>query len=62
MYGVLVGKTNGPIAKGAAITTANIHHAASDFKLGERKLNWHKPEVDKFAMRTFLGITGQMDL
>ncbi|MBC7399251.1 MAG: altronate dehydratase [Mucilaginibacter sp.] len=55
MYGVLVGKTNGPIAKGAAITTANIHHAASDYKLGERKLNWHKPEVDKFAGRTFLG-------
>jgi altronate hydrolase len=55
MYGVLVGKTNGPIAKGEAITTSNIHHAASDFKLGERKLNWHKPEVDKFAMRTFLG-------
>jgi altronate hydrolase len=55
MYGVLVGKTNGFIAKGAAITTANIHHAASDFKLGERKLDWHKPEVDKFARRTFLG-------
>jgi altronate hydrolase len=55
MYGVLVGKTNGPIAKGAAITTANIHHAASEYKLGERKLNWHKPEVDKFAGRTFLG-------
>ncbi|MDB5155352.1 MAG: altronate dehydratase [Mucilaginibacter sp.] len=55
MYGVLVGKTNTPIAKGSAITVDNIHHAASDFKLGERKLNWHKPEVDKFAGRTFLG-------
>lgn len=55
MYGVLVGKTNQPIAKGTAITTENIHHAAGDFKLGERKLNWHKPEVDKFAQRTFLG-------
>jgi altronate hydrolase len=55
MYGVLVGKTNQPIAKGSAITVDNIHHAASDFKLGERKLNWHKPEVDKFAQRTFLG-------
>jgi altronate hydrolase len=55
MYGVLVGKTNKPIAKGSAITVDNIHHAASDFKLGERKLNWHKPEVDKFAQRTFLG-------
>ncbi|MDB5003297.1 MAG: altronate dehydratase [Mucilaginibacter sp.] len=55
MYGVLVGKTNQPIAKGTAITVDNIHHAASDFKLGERKLNWHKPQVDKFAQRTFLG-------
>lgn len=55
MYGVLVGKTNGPIAKGAAITTANIHHAASEYKLGKRKLDWHKPGVDKFAGRTFLG-------
>ncbi len=55
MYGVLVGKTNQPIAKGSAITVDNIHHAASDFKLGERKLNWHKPEVDKFAGRTFFG-------
>jgi altronate hydrolase len=55
MYGVLVGKTNQAIAKGSAITVDNIHHAASDFKLGERKLNWHSPEVDKFAQRTFLG-------
>jgi altronate hydrolase len=55
MYGVLVGKTNQPIARGTAITVDNIHHAASDFTLGERKLNWHRPEVDKFAGRTFLG-------
>jgi altronate hydrolase len=55
MYGVLVGKTNQPIAKGTAITVDNIHHAASGFTLGERKLNWHRPEVDKFAGRTFLG-------
>jgi altronate hydrolase len=55
MYGVLVGKTNQAIPKGSAITVDNIHHAASDFKLGERKLNWHRPEVDKFAGRTFLG-------
>jgi altronate hydrolase len=55
MYGVLVGKTNQPIAKGTAITVDNIHHAASGFTLGERKLDWHKPEVDQFAQRTFLG-------
>lgn len=55
MYGVLVGKANYHILKGSAITVDNIHHAASDFKLGERKLAWHKPAVDKFAGRTFLG-------
>jgi altronate hydrolase len=55
MYGVLVGKANHHIPKGSAITVENIHHAASDFNLGERKLNWHKPKVDKFTDRTFLG-------
>ncbi|MFD2864990.1 UxaA family hydrolase [Mucilaginibacter antarcticus] len=55
MYGVLVGKTNKPLAKGTGITTDNIHHAASGYKLGDRKLDWHKPQVDQFAQRTFLG-------
>lgn len=55
MYGVLVGKTNRPLPQGEAITTENIHHAASDFKLGERKLDWQKPTVTAFKDRTFMG-------
>jgi altronate hydrolase len=55
MYGVLVGKANHHIPKGSAITVGNIHHAAADFKLGDRKLNWHKPAVDQFAGKTFMG-------
>lgn len=55
MYGVLVGKANRQLAKGEAITTENIYHAANDFKLGKRKLDWHKPDVSGFLNRTFLG-------
>ncbi|MGK9117795.1 UxaA family hydrolase [Olivibacter jilunii] len=55
MYGVLVGKTNRAIGKGEAITTENIYHAANDFKLGKRKLDWHKPDVSRFSNRSFLG-------
>lgn len=55
MYGVLVGKTNKQLNKGDAITTDNIYHAASDFKLGKRKLSWHKPDVSNFSNRSFLG-------
>lgn len=55
MYGVLVGKTVRPLLKGEIITTENIYHAASDFQLGKRKLDWHVPEVSHFVDRTFLG-------
>jgi len=55
MYGVLVGKTNSALAQGTLITTENIHHAANDFKLGKRKLDWHQPDVSGFVNRTFMG-------
>jgi len=55
MYGVLVGKTNEALVKGEAITTKNIHHAASDFKLSKRKLDWEQPDVTRFVDKTFLG-------
>jgi len=55
MYGVLVGKATQFIPRGAAITTQNIEHAANDFRLGERKLNWHQPDTSKWANRTFMG-------
>jgi len=55
MYGVLVGKTNRQLAQGEAITTENIYHAASPFKLGKRKLDWVKPDVSAFADKIFMG-------
>ncbi|WP_257667778.1 UxaA family hydrolase [Parapedobacter tibetensis] len=55
MYGVLVGKTNVALPQGETITTQNIHHAADEFKLGERRLDWQKPDVSAFEGRTFMG-------
>ena len=55
MYGVLVGKADKPIPQGAAITTGNIHHASSDFELGQRKLQWEKPDVSKWKEKHFMG-------
>ncbi|HSN08204.1 MAG TPA: altronate dehydratase family protein [Hanamia sp.] len=55
MYGVLVGKAETEIPKGARITTSNVKHASSGFEVGERKTGWHKPDVSKFVNRTFNG-------
>ena len=55
MYGVLVGKAQTFIPRGSAITTANVKHAANSFEVGERKLNWQKPDTSKFINKTFLG-------
>jgi altronate hydrolase len=55
MYGVLVGKAQKPIARGGVITTLNLKHAAHGFQIGERKLDWRKPDISKFANRTFKG-------
>jgi altronate hydrolase len=55
MYGVLVGKAQTFIPKGSRITTSNVKHAASGFEVGERKLEWAKPDVSKFINKTFMG-------
>ena len=55
MYGVLVGRASKPIVQGEAITTQNMYHASSDFVLGDRKLDWQKPDVSDFAGKTFNG-------
>ncbi|GAA4137618.1 altronate dehydratase family protein [Sphingobacterium kyonggiense] len=55
MYGVLVGKLNYDLDAGVLINTENLRHAAEDFKLGERKLAWTKPNVQAFEGRTFNG-------
>ena len=55
MYGVLVGKMNIAVAAGTGLNTQNLRHAADDFKVGTRKLDWVKPDVSGFAGRTFQG-------
>jgi len=55
MYGVLVGKAQQPIRRGGLISTSNVKHAASDFTVGERKTQWHTPDVSAFSGRTFNG-------
>lgn len=55
MYGVLVGMVNYNLNEGALITVENLRHASQDFKLGNRKLDWHKPDVSAFVNRTFRG-------
>ncbi|MCY4781351.1 altronate dehydratase family protein [Sphingobacterium sp. UT-1RO-CII-1] len=55
MYGVLVGRMNQDVKAGELITTDNLRHASEDFKMGERKLTWTKPNVSAFLGRTFDG-------
>src|SRR6201985_3165795 len=55
MYGVLVGKATTDIPKGGLVSTENIHHASSEFHLGQRKLDWHRPDNSRFEGRTFMG-------
>lgn len=55
MYGVIVGVALEYLAKGTAITLQNIKHASEAFDLGERKLNWDKPDISKWENKTFDG-------
>lgn len=55
MYGVLVGRVNRDLQVGERIDISNLRHASDDFKLGERKLHWHKPDVSMFLDKRFKG-------
>ncbi|MBC8986215.1 altronate dehydratase [Pedobacter sp. N36a] len=55
MYGVLVGKATTPILKGGLMTTDNIHHASQDYSFRDMNYQWQKPDVSRFANRTFNG-------
>ncbi len=55
LYGITVGKAIQPIAKGEAITTANIKHVAEGYQLRERKTDWHAPDVSRWKGQTFMG-------
>ena len=55
MYGVLVGKAQSDIAAGGLLSTANVKHAANSFLTEQHQYNWHQPDNNKFADRTFNG-------
>ena len=55
MYGVLIGKTKMPVQKGYGLNTSNLKHAASGFEVGERHTTWNKPDVSRWAGKTFNG-------
>lgn len=55
MYGVLVGKANTGITAGGLLTTNNIRHAVNNFSTGERKTDWHMPDVSKWRSKMFNG-------
>ena len=55
MYGVLVGLATKAIPKGCRISTENIRHAAGDYSLQSRSLQWSAPDHSRFAGRSFMG-------
>jgi altronate hydrolase len=55
MYGSLVGKATNSILQGETLTTKNVMHASSDYKIGNEKLSWEAPNIDAFKNRTFNG-------
>jgi altronate hydrolase len=56
MYGVIVGKAMMDIPKGTVVTVNNVHHDTADnIDVSYRNLNWPKPDISKFANRTFMG-------
>jgi len=55
MYGVLVGKAITDLPQGETLTTENMYHAASEFHLRERRMEWQKPDVSAFKDLTFMG-------
>jgi altronate hydrolase len=55
MYGVLVGRAKNDLPVGVRISTENIRHASSEYRLGNRKTNWHIPNTEEWKKRTFNG-------
>ena len=55
MYGVLVGKVNYDLKQGSLIEVNNLRHASEDFRLGQRKLDWERPDLNRVKGKTFWG-------
>lgn len=55
MYGVLVGKAQGPIPRGAVISTENLKHDADPYEVRGGMYQWTPPDVSAWEGRTFMG-------
>lgn len=55
MYGVLVGKANETIEKGAVLTISNVKHESEKVTQKTDTIGWTAPRIDKWKDRTFLG-------
>lgn len=55
MYGVLVGKTQYDVLQGSRMTTDNTKHATEPYIYRKTNYQWHQPNIDKYANRTFQG-------
>ncbi len=55
MYGVLIGKATRPIPAGTRISRENVVHDSEEYRVGQRRTDWKRPDVSKFNNRTFNG-------
>jgi altronate hydrolase len=55
MYGVLIGKATRPIPTGTRISRENVVHDSEEYRVGQRRTDWKRPDVSKFNNRTFNG-------
>jgi altronate hydrolase len=55
LYGVLVGETTRPVARGQALTTENLVHQSDDFAWNDIADLWTPPNTSHFQEKTFDG-------
>ena len=55
MYGVLVGKTQFDVKKGARMNVENTKHAAEPYAYRDVEYVWQAPDISKFENKTFDG-------
>ena len=55
MYGTVVGKVQSDVYKGELMTTENTKHAVGNYTYKSFNYQWKRPDISKFANRTFNG-------
>jgi len=55
MYGVLVGRTQCPVALGELVSVQTVQHAAEAYSYRNSDFEWKPPDVSKWANATFNG-------